>query len=267
MTSKQFWTSTSLAAVLTLAIVAAVLKSVVGTAPVPSPRPIPSPSPIPVPAPPIPEVQLAGIAAQNAKLQLADGRTATFRFAITGGTLSCAAAVGLDQVVSYDLLPIGNPPPPPSPLPPSPNPNPPSPGPTPPQPSPTPSPSPVTSNLRVLFLYDPLALIDMPPGQQALLAAPELRTYLDQHCPKESGCANGMCPLTAGPPSPSYRFLPFNADVSRLTPVWQQTCKAAAGKPLPWMIAVNEAGQTVVDQPWPGSVAETLAVLRKFGGP
>jgi hypothetical protein len=261
MNSKPFWTSTGLAAVLVLAISGIMLKPIISPVPVP-PQPVPSPSPAPVPtpipAPPIPDVPLPGIAAQNAKLLLADGRTATFRFSLTGGTLCCAAAIGLDQVVSYDLLPIGDAPPP-EPTPP--------PVPVPPGPAPSPSPAPTKSNLRVLFLYDPLALVDMPPGQQALLAAPELRSYLDRHCPKESGCSGGMCPLLAASPTPSYRFLPNSTDVSRLTPVWQQTWKAAVGRPMPWLIAVNEAGQTVIDQTWPGSVAEALALLQRFGGP
>ena len=45
-------------------------------------------------------------------------------------------------------------------------------------PSPVPPPIPPTpSNLRVLFLYDPLTLIDMPPAQQAILASPESVSY------------------------------------------------------------------------------------------
>jgi hypothetical protein len=259
MNSKTFWKTAGLAAVILLAVVGTVLKTIPGPAPAPSPLPIPSPNPDPVPAPPNPGVPYPGIAAQNARLLLTDGRAATFRFASSGGSLSCAAAVGLDQVVAYELLPIGNPSPP--------NPLPPNPVPTPPAPTPAPTPAPATSNLRVLFLYDPVALIDLPPGRQALLASPELRSYLDGHCPKESGCTSGRCPLAAGTPSPSYRFLPNNADVSRLPPVWQQTCKAAAGRAMPWMIAVNEAGQTVIDQAWPESVAETLALLKKYGGP
>ena len=118
----------------------------------------------------------------------------------------------------------------------------------------------------MLFTYDPLTLIDVPPAQQAILASPELRSYLDKHCPLESGCAGGRCPLTAGKTA-SYRFLPGNADVSRLAPVWQQTMACAAGKPVPWLIAINEAGQAVIDQAWPASVEETLMLLRKFGGP
>jgi hypothetical protein len=245
MTSRQFWTSTGLGSVIALAVIGAILKVTVGHVPAPSP------SPIPVPAPQ-PDVQFAGIAPQKAKLQLCDGRAATFLFAVSAGTLSCTAAVGLDQVVSYDLLPVGDPAPP---------------GPNPPNPPCPPAPTPAQSNLRVLFLYDPLALIDMPPGQQAVLASPQMRTYLDEHCPLESGCASGRCPLVSTAKTPSYRFLPSNADTARLTPVWQQTLHAAAGKPLPWMIVVNEAGQTVIDQAWPATVDETLKLLQKYGGP
>ena len=197
------------------------------------------------------------IAQQKARLKLTDGRTATFWFASSSGSLQCTAAVGLDQVLGYELRRPSDPAPTPVPAP-TPNP---SPTPTPP---PTPSPQ-STGNLRVLFLYDPLALIDMRPERQAILAAPELRSYLDQHCPLESGCAAGVCPWTAGKTA-SYRFLPIRADVSRLSPVWQQTYRAAAGKRPPWILATNEAGHTVIDQSWPATVDETLKLLKKFGG-
>jgi len=188
---------------------------------------------------------------------LDDGRTATFWFSASGGSLQCAAAVGLDQVLCYQLAPVGDPSPPPDPAPcPPPRPS--------PSPPPTPSPQ-ATSNLRVLFLYDPATLIDMLPARQAILAAPELRSYLDQHCPAESGCAAGTCPLTAEK-TPSYRFLPVRADVSKLPPVWRQTYRAAAGKAAPWILAANEAGQTVIDQPWPETLDETLKLLKKYGG-
>jgi hypothetical protein len=255
MTTKQFWISTSLSTAMCVAVVGAVLKTLISTAPAPAPTPIPSPAPAPLP-PPAPDVPAASIAQQKAKLKLSDGRTATFQFAATGGTLCCTAAVGLDQVLAYDLVPLGDPPPP-EPLPP------PSPPPQPPAPQPTPQ---TPSNLRVLFLYDPMTLIDMPPEKQAILASPELRTYLDKHCPLESGCASGMCPLTASK-TPSYRFLPTGADVSRLSPVWQQTFRSAAMKTAPWMLATNEAGQTVIDQAWPENVNETLALLQRYGGP
>jgi hypothetical protein len=121
-------------------------------------------------------------------------------------------------------------------------------------------------NLRVLFTYDPLELTGLSASRQAILTSPALRSYLDKHCPLESGCASGRCPLTAAK-TPSYRFLPGNADASRLVPVWQQTLASAAGKPMPWMIAVNEAGQTVIDQAWPETAEETIKLLQQYGGP
>ena len=194
-----------------------------------------------------------GIAAQKTRLTLNDGRTATFAFAATAGTLTAHAAVGLDQECNYAVLPLSDPPvPSPSPVP----------GPSP-QPRP-PAPQPHTSNLRVLFTYDPATLTDLPPAQQAILASPQLRTYLEKHCPLESNCAGGSCPLAGH--TASYRFLPAAADVSALPAVWQGICQAARGKPAPWLLVVNEAGQTVVDQIWPDSVDETLALLEKFGG-
>ncbi len=252
MTTKRFWISISISALICLLLAGAIIKMIVWPAPSPSPAPTPVVPPLPGPLP-----EGIGIAQQKAKLQLGDGRTATFRFAVSAGTLSCAAAVGLDQVLCYDLVQVVDPAPPnPAPTPPGPQP-----------PAPTPLPTPVAGNLRVLLLDDPLALIDMPTGQQAILTSPSVRAYLDQHCPLESGCASGRCPLISTIKTPSYRFLPTSADTSRLSPVWQQTCKAAAGKPAPWIIAVNEAGQSVIDQAWPASVEDTLALLRKFGGP
>ncbi len=180
--------------------------------------------------------------------------------------MTCVAAIGLDEVLGYTLAPVSDPAiPDPTPLPPPtpPSPNPVVPSPLPPTPAPTP---PAAGNLRVLFLYDPLTLTGLPPGQQAILTAPELRSYLDKHCPLESGCAGGMCPLKAGR-TPSYRFLSTNVDVSRLSPVWQQTYRLATGKAAPWIMAIDEAGQTAIDQAWPASVEEVFALLRKYGGP
>jgi hypothetical protein len=253
MTTKQFLTATSLSAVLCFAVAGAIVRLTVS--PTPAPAPVPSPTPAPVPAPPAPVVPPATIAQQKAKLKLTDGRTATFWFAASGNSLQCTAAIGLDQVLSYALVPAEDPSPTPAPAP--------DPIPTP-MPTPTPAPTPqATSNLRVLFLYDPLTLVDMSPDRQAILGSAVLRSYLDKHCPAERGCTAEICSLTK---TPSYRFLPTNTDVSRLPPVWQQTYRAAAGKPAPWLLATNEAGQTVIDRSWPTTVNETLKLLKKYGG-
>ena len=268
MTTKQFWTSTGLSTVICVAVVGAVFKTLISPEPAPpAPPPAPVPRRTPFPCRPTPDVPMASIAEQSAKLKLSDGRTATFRFAVSGGTLSCTAAIGLDQVLAYDLVPVGDPSPPdpaptPAPTPTPTPPNPPAPSPQPPAPTPRPA---AEQSARPVPLRSGLTLIDMPPGQQAILASPELRSYLDKHCPLESGCAAGVCPLTAGK-TPSYRFLPTGADVSRLSPVWQQTYRAAAGKAPPWILATNKAGQTVIDQAWPATVEETLKLLQKYGG-
>jgi hypothetical protein len=241
MTAKLLWISAALGALICLAIAGAIVISRISPAPVP-------------------RVQAISIAQQRAKLKLTDGRSATFRFATSGGTLLCTAAVGLDELLCYQLLAIGEPPPAPEP-PPGPSPIP-APSPT---PAPTPPPTPQASNLRVLFLYDPSTLVDLPPGKQAILASPELRSYLDKHCPLEGDCGTGRCSLSANK-TPSYRFLPIHADVSRLSPVWQQTYRAAAGKASPWVLATDEAGQAVIDRSWPATVDETLLLLKRFGG-
>jgi hypothetical protein len=195
------------------------------------------------------------LAAQKARLTLSDGRTATFAFACSAGTLTAHAAIGLDQECNYLLQPLADPlPPPPAPDP--------VPGPA---PSPQPVPKPLSSNLRVLFIYDPMALAALAAPRQAILASPELRAYLEKHCPLEANCANGMC-LANAKHTASYRFLPATADISALPAVWQGIFNAARGKPAPWLLVVNEAGQTVVDQPWPESVEATLALLKKYGG-
>ena len=258
MTAKQFWVCAALSTFGSLIVVGAIalMARHAPGPPIRYRRPRPSPFPCRRRRPP---------ARRARRDRRAEGETQTQRrphgdVRVLGhcGGLTCAAAIGLDEVLGYTLTPVSDPARPPGTAdrPDSASPNPPTPGlqrrrPT---------------NLRVLFTYDPLTRTDVPPGQQAILTSPELRSYLDKHCPLESGCASGRCPLTAGKIA-SYRFLPANADVSRLAPVWQQTAAAAAGKPVPWMIAVNESGQTVIDQAWPASVEEALALLRKFGGP
>ncbi len=50
------------------------------------------------------------LAAQKARLALSDGRTATFAFVTTAGTLTAHAAVGLDQECNFALVPLADPP-------------------------------------------------------------------------------------------------------------------------------------------------------------
>ena len=196
----------------------------------------------------------------KARLALSDGRTATFAFNASAGTLTAHAAIGLDQECNYALLPLMDP------LPPTPLPTPtpgPAPQPNPPQPRP-PAPQPQASNLRVLFTYDPATLADMPLPRQAILAAPQLRGYLEKHCPLESNCQTECVRCVRAhrvlslPPRHGRRFRAAGGVARHLQ---RRPNKARA-----WLLVVNEAGQTVVDQTWPGSVEETLTLLEKFGG-
>jgi hypothetical protein len=142
---------------------------------------------------------------------------------------------------------------------PRPTPNPPKPDP--PKPDPTPTPGP----LRVLFIYDPMTIATYPPAQEAILTAPAIRAYLDGHCPLESQCLTGMCPLNATQ-GHSYLFLPVGADTSKLPAVWRQTIAALGDKKPPWLAVIDSAGKTVVDQAWPATVDATLSLLKKWGG-
>lgn len=130
MTRKQFWTVLSVNAAISLALLGGGLRLLRPAATV-------------VPAvPSVLDTAALGIAPQKVKLQLSDGRQATFRFAVSAGTLTSSAAVGLDQTVNYDLLPVDDPPlpdPTPRPVPTPPAPTPPVPViPTPPVPPPLP---------------------------------------------------------------------------------------------------------------------------------
>ena len=141
------------------------------------------------------------------------------------------------------------------------NPQPVPPGPNPPSPVP---PTPVTSNLRVLFTYDPVTMLS--PAQANIFGSTAIRDYLGRHCPLE--CPTGMCPLVAATPkTPSFRFLPLGIlDTAKLEPVWQAMYRTQSQHTGPWLSATNEAGQVVIDQAWPASVEDTLALLQKFGG-
>ena len=208
-----------------LAVIGAILKTLIcaraGPTPVPTPPPVPlllradAGRPTPV-----------AIAQQKAKLEAQRRPHGDFPVRRAPAARSaCTAAVGLDQVLGYDLVPARR-----------------SAAAGPPcrrrlrqSAAPTPSPRrprrrpPTPSNLRVLFLYDPLTLIDMPPEKQAILAVAGVAIVPRQALPAGKRLRGGMCPLTAGK-TPSYRFLPINADVSRLSPVWQQTYRCGGGE-------------------------------------
>ena len=127
----------------TLLSIIAIVIGVLWYHPVPAPiNPPVNPTPVVVvPPADIPPVDVpattATLAPQKAKLRLSDGRVASFRIVVVNGVLTATAAVGLDQVLAYTLVPIGEPGPIP-PAPPAPVPTPVPDPPAPPAPVPTP---------------------------------------------------------------------------------------------------------------------------------
>ena len=134
--------------------------------------------------------------------------------------------------------------------------------------APPPPPTPVVSNLRVLFVYDPM--VELPQPQWSILTSPDVRTWLNAHCPEETGncCPNGMCPLAMQTvvTKPCFRFIPSTADPTKDITAWQSLETDIQKQKMPWMRAWNEQGTLVIDQTWPATVADTITLLKKFGG-
>lgn len=131
---------------------------------------------------------------------------------------------------------------------PTPNP-PPGPGPGP-GPSPGPSPIPLTG-LRVLILEETADRAKLAPAQAAILTSTEIRAWLNSRCAKgESG-------------SPEFRVLDVDADVSLQAKHWQDALKRPRTT-LPWILISD--GKQGHEGPLPGTIAETLSLLQKYGG-
>ena len=143
------------------------------------------------------------------------------------------------------------------------------------QPTPTPIPPPpvppTPTTLRVLFLYESQDLGKMPVSQASILTSQVVRGYLDKHCPVESCCPDGKCPLTIfggllAASTPSYRF--FDKDIAgdKLPKVWQDTLAYAKAKAsVPYLLICGTAGP-VWEGPWPADDSATLELLKKYGG-
>jgi hypothetical protein len=212
----------------------------------PPPVPVPTPAPTPDPVDPLVSL-LSQMVSAGHDLDL----TTSAEAAATLARQKAQAKADAARTAFWDELHRRYPDPTPQP-----------PGPTPQPPTPVPSP---TGPIRVLFTYDPMKMGAVTPAQQSILTAPAIRAYLDAHCPKESGCLNGQCPLTAVP-APCYLFLTAGADLRQLTPVWQSVW-SGLGNTAPFKLYVwNSAGQPVASQDWPASVDDTLTLLKKFGG-
>jgi hypothetical protein len=129
----------------------------------------------------------------------------------------------------------------------------PTPPPTPVPPTPTPSPAPIpAAGLHVLMVYDSNAVGKMPVEQQAVLFAKSVRDYLDAKC---VAGADGK--------TKEWRIWDKDVDATNETALWK-TALARPRTAVPWLVVSN--GSAGYDGPLPGTVADTLAILKKFGG-
>lgn len=141
---------------------------------------------------------------------------------------------------------------PPQPPQPDPNPEPdPDPDPDPPQPGPSPAPIPV-AGFRVLIVYESSELTSLPASQLAALNSADVRRYLNSHCVKD---ASG---------NPEWRSLDQHTQFPILCDtVWCKTM-ARPRSAVPWIVISD--GQQGYEGPFPMTLDETMALLRKYGG-
>ncbi len=118
------------------------------------------------------------------------------------------------------------------------------PGPTPPVPPVPPSPG----GLRVLIVCETADPI--PASQHSILYGQEVRDYLTAKCLKVDGAAE-------------WRIWDQNDNVTNETKEWQALF-AMPRKELPWIVIASPQGG--YEGPLPKTVAETVALLKKFGG-
>lgn len=142
------------------------------------------------------------------------------------------------------------------PVPPTP---PPAPAPPPaPEPSPKVDPAPpadvpiAADGLHVLVVYDAKTLSTLSEEQKAAIYGTDVRDYLRAHCP-----------LTATNGQRGWQMWPDNADASGAPKLWRDAY-ARPRKSLPWIIVSN--GRAGYEGPLPATAADTLSLLKKFGG-
>lgn len=161
--------------------------------------------------------------------------------------LVAVATDGDKSAIGYCVITVAGPVPvPPTPIPPGPGPN-----PIPPGPSPAPAPIP-TAGFRVLMIYDALHPEALTPGQQAAIFGEDSHNYL-----------NSKCVIGPDGKSPERRIWSTGLDASGESKLWQDAYKRPRAS-VPWIIISD--GKTGFEGPIPADVADTMSLLKKFGG-
>lgn len=120
--------------------------------------------------------------------------------------------------------------------------------PDPPMPQPDPAPIPL-DGFRVLFVAESSS--KLPPAQLAILTSATLRDYLNKKCVKGS---DGRA---------EWRQWDKDTPIVKEDKHWSDAM-ARPRQSLPWIIISN--GKTGYEGPLPATVAETMTLLRKYGG-
>lgn len=131
-----------------------------------------------------------------------------------------------------------------------------------PEPGPRPGPTPDPDNpapiplagLRMLIIEESAERNKLPPAQASILFSTEIRKYL-----------NGKCPAGSDGKTKEWRIWDYDSDTSAEEKHWQAAMNRKPGKDkLPWVIISN--GKTGYEGPLPATVAETITLLKKYGG-
>lgn len=144
----------------------------------------------------------------------------------------------LTRELDIRLLPIPPPEPPTPPKPPEP-------------PTPPPSPAPIPEKgFRVLIVTESPEVSALPASQQLILTAGPVWEYLNTHA-------------VQGPVNKEWRIWPKNVNTTGERKLWQDAM-ARPRTSYPWILISN--GETGFEGPLPSTVAETLTLLKKYGG-
>ncbi len=123
------------------------------------------------------------------------------------------------------------------------------PGPDPkPDPKPPVPPSPLPDGFRVLVVYE--SAEKLAPGHAAVIGSTDVRKYLNDKCLKVGG-------------TPEWRMFDKDTPLVKESDVWKAAMTIKRGS-LPWIIIGD--GKTGFSGPLPGTVAETMTLLKKYGG-
>lgn len=138
---------------------------------------------------------------------------------------------------------------------PAPVPVPPGPGP---QPNPPVPPTPVTpTKLSVLFIDENSNYgTEDYKSYESIVNSLDLRAYLNSHCATYG--SNNL---------PNWRKWDQNTDISNeKNPIWAKLMSGTTHTSLPWLVIADSAGNVLSSTAVPSNLADTMTLLKKFGG-